>query len=231
MAIAHVEDGTALFETGATTHEVATTSSPTEGNILRMYAYINNDETLTNSETGWNKIAEVQSDLAGDNTIATWWKRATASEPATYTVSHSVAATFRGIVIEYSGVDETTPMDTTSTTVQDNNDSDTLDPADITTATDQAWVDVFMGGVQLTGTPSTPSGYTAREVTSSGGNRFGIWDIGPLSIGTESPGQISGMGSGADVSCITSAMRPAGASSGGVGRIINGGLIGNGLIR
>jgi len=214
MAIAHVANGNALFESGANTHEVETTASPTEGNFLFMAAYINNDELLTNAETGWTKITEVQSDLAGDTTIACWWKEATSSEPSTYTVSHPTNTVFRGIVIEYSGVDTTTPMDATATEVQDNNDSDTLDPADITTVTDQAWVIVFLGGVQFTGTPSTPTGYTAREVTSSGGNRFGVWDEGPLSIATESPGQISGMGSGTDSGCITVALRPAGGGGG-----------------
>lgn len=212
MAIAHVADGTPLFETAAS-HEVATTASPTEGNLLFMAAYINDDQLLTNSETGWTKITEVQSDLAGDNTVACWWKEATASEPGTYTVTHPISTVFRGIVIEYSGVDTTTPMDATATEVQDNNNSDTIDPADITTVTADAWVIVLLGGVAFTGTPSTPTGYTAREVTSSGGNRFGIWDEGPLSIGAESPGQISGMGSGADTSCITVALRPASTTS------------------
>ncbi len=209
MAIAHESTGTALGPDSGTSHEVASPGSLTEGWLLWMLAYMNDDQLMTNSETGWTKVVEVQSDLAGDNTIACWWKEATDSEPATYTVTHSVSVSaFRGVVLAYSGVDMSNPIDVTATTVQDNNDSDTHDPADITPVTAEAMALVMLGGVQMTGTPSTPAGYTSREVTSSGGNRFGIWDKGGLAVATESPGQISGMGSGADTSSITVALRP-----------------------
>jgi hypothetical protein len=206
MAIAHVTTG-ALLEESGTTHELAAPASIVDGNLLLMIAAIHVDELLTNDEGDWTKDTEFQTITSEDRTIAVWWKIAS-GETGTYTVSHTTSTFFKGAILQYSGVDATTPIDATVTSADAENSS-THTPASITIATDQSWV---VSAITKTGgsvNATEPSGTTNRVESPGTGRYFGVADVGPESTGPFQLNNWTGMDSVADHMSITIPLRPA----------------------
>lgn len=97
---------------------------------------------------------------------STYYKVATGSEPLTYSFTLSPSRQASGIVVAYSGVDTTNPINTDA--VQNYTSSTTLTSPSITTTVNNAWIiAAFTHGV--TTTLSAGSGMTLRAQDASTG--------------------------------------------------------------
>lgn len=129
--------------------------------------------------SGWTEIIDAATLLTGGSAPSppgmSVWHRVASSEPASYTITPTFGST--GIcaqMLTFSGTDETTLIDVTTTTATGN--STNADPAAIVPTTDGALTVVacFHDSTSIT-THTVPSGYTdpdtlGRVVGNGGGN-------------------------------------------------------------
>ncbi len=153
---------------GASTIDGSTPSGTLQGDIMIAYVSVRGGVSIS-TPSGWTAIANTNTVATTDVRGAAFYKFAGASEAGPYTFSLGGSQKAAVVIVAYSGVDTSTPIDVSSgagvTTA-----STTLTTPDVTTTVDNAMV-VAMFGVTY-GTTLTASGsYTIRgQVQSSTGN-------------------------------------------------------------
>lgn len=88
-------------------------ATPTQGNLLVVGVVWRNDLSVLSVSTGWN-LASVSTG-ATDDDCAIYYKIAGASEPTTFSITLSGNSKSALVGTEFSGVNQTTPLDRTST--------------------------------------------------------------------------------------------------------------------
>lgn len=211
MAIA--ERGTATNNgagTGVT--NILTLTKPTgvvSGDLL--IACITEDSVTTSGvsiPTGWTRL--ISAVVSSGNTLygAMYYKVAGGSEPSSYSWGNMTGFTDANL-IAYSGVDNTTSFDVTSSSA---NGTANLTIPGITTVTNGAQL-LIAGGNWTGNTPTATAGYT-KETTQSDGNA--IFDKSQATAGATGTVAYNG-GSSSQVAFLL-ALRPAG----GGGAIVSG---------
>lgn len=116
MAVARVQAKYA-FTAGPTTSVAATfDSTPTSGNVL-LALYQTVDAPTITGPSGWTQVETVFQDSFADTTCRVWRKTAGASESTTVTVTTDMNKNQDLQIIEYSGVDTTTPIEDSGTSL------------------------------------------------------------------------------------------------------------------
>ncbi len=195
-----------------TTMEVTAPAGIVDGDLLIMHSTVSaNTTTVTVDEPGWTKLIDANSSLGGSNTVSVHYKIAN-NESGTYTVGGLGASqSFRSVCAAYSGVDQTTPFDATTVETINVVDSDTHDANPITTVTNDGFVLNLLGLVQGATPGTQPAGYNKRAENGTS-NYLGYADIAKAVAGVENPGPWSGLGSDADSTSVTIALRAAAAA-------------------
>ena len=212
MAITFRAAGTVVSD-WAQTVEVEPPAGVQDNDLLVIAATCNDNQTITVNELGWTDDRSLLSEASGDSAVLFAYKKAS-SESGNYTVDITGGTNreIRAVCLAYVGVDQTNPIDATSSTNADVSNSDTSDPALIVTATAAAWVLSIIGATQTTASPGTqPTGYSKRAEHGTTAY-LGIADKEIAAAGSEDPGVWSGLGTSADSGTITAALRPAGGA-------------------
>ena len=215
MAITFIAVG-ADSRTAGTTLELAAPAGIQDGDLLVAIGMAADDVAIEIDEVGFNEELNITNVTASDSALVVATKIAS-SESGTYTlkVEGATSETLMGFVLLYRGVDQTTPQDQTPTSVIDATNSDTHDPAAITTQTDGAVVISIAVATQNSigeGGSTPPSGYVLRgeDARTTGFQEWiGAADKTVATAGSENPGTWSGLSSTADSGSITTAIRPA----------------------
>ena len=212
MAITFVAAGT-LAENFGKTIEIALPAGWAENDLLIIVCAVGDNQSLVVNEAGWTEQEEAISSVASDNALIVSTKIALSTESGTYTVDITGVSdrTIKGFMLAYRGEDLTTEMDAAATKVVDTFNTDTHDPAAITTVTANSFVVSCVCATQADdGTAVEPSGYTLRKTGGTTSLVVAAADIGPVTpAGEEDPPTWSALGSTADHSSITIAIRPA----------------------
>jgi hypothetical protein len=221
MAISQVGTATTNSAFGANAEiEMTRPTGTTTDDLVCIVAHLDdNVGTLRVNESGWTQDTQIQDAAGGDKSLTFAYKYISdiGSEPATYTVDYNNAASLsvRAICFTLRGVDSTNNLDTATQTNTGTTNSDTQDPAAITTLSNDCWAIVGCAAVQSDGDGVVPSGYTeiAQSGTAAGtaGLVMAAYKL-VSSAGSEDPGTFSGMGAGADSCSFTAAVRPASTS-------------------
>jgi hypothetical protein len=212
MAIALVSTGSVVSSDTVNTIEVTPPASISDGNLLCMVGYCDDNQALSTPESGWTKDSQVSNAINSDSAGAFFYKVAS-SESGNYTLDMAgPAGNMRGVIFQLSGQNATV-IDATSVTGADAGlDSDTIDPGAITTVTDGAWVLSIIAMNQSGGGALTvPTGYT-KIAEAADADNFGVAYKLVSSAGSEDPSTWSNLGATADSGYITAAIRPAAAS-------------------
>jgi hypothetical protein len=158
MAIA-VRGTPTTAETASNTLLTQNVPTNQDGDLL-LWVISNGNTNLISPPTGWIDLASFAS--PGADALMVWYRIA-ASEPASYDSGSRGAASGRcsGIMIAYSGVDQTTPFDVTTPTPIAGTTTTTC-PA-ITPTTSGAWVLAFAAA--LVGVGVVNAVYTSSNTT------------------------------------------------------------------
>lgn len=206
----YVEQGTPLDSDTGTTHEIDNATA-TQGNCILVVAGLHNlDEALTLDESGFEAAGSNGGTSGTDCRIQAWAKIAGASEPASYTVTHSTSGNLNGVVLEISGVNAAQIQDATATTSTYTANNASHTPAPIDTVTDDCLLFTLIkrGGGSSTDN-DIPSGHTQRtDIGSGSGDYMGISEIDAGALGTQTPGAWTNLGTSADSAAITVVLRP-----------------------
>lgn len=197
--------------------ELNAPSSIVDGDLLVAVGMAADNVAIEIDEVGFAEQANVINSTAADSSIVAAVKIAS-SESGTYTlnVEGVSSESMQGWILQYRGVDQSTPIDAVATTVANTTNSTTHNPAAITTVTDGAWVISICAGVQCDVSATEPTGYTLREEKgeTTGFDRYlGTADKAVVSAGVEDPGNWTDLPSTADTGSITIAIRPAAGAS------------------
>ena len=195
----------------ASTIELPPPAGIQDGDLLVSVGGCADNVATQIDETGWVEQANPLSGTGADSSILVSTKVAS-SESGDYTFKTTGATSegLRGFIVAYRGVDQSTPMDAAATEAANQANSDTHDPAAITTVTANAFVVSILAAVQGTDANATqPSGYTLRGESGNNELYVGCADIDAGATGEEDPGTWSGLNSTADHGSVTIALRPA----------------------
>lgn len=139
-------------------------SGVVEGDV--MVAFINSDtasQALT-LPSGWTLTEDTATSGSELRGFAAW-KVAGASEPSSYTFAFDSSVDAAVVIVAYSGVDTTAPVDVADSTLDTSKTSTAVAPS-VTTTVDDARV-VVAGMAEASTTVSTPSGTTSRGAVES----------------------------------------------------------------
>lgn len=204
MAISFVAVGSRddPVDTGANGVNPVPPTHQTDDLLIALCTRTQYNQTWDAAPTGWTLLME-EDDSYGDNpwSVGVYYKIATSGSESTPNFTHSepsVSLKMCAHILNYRGVDTTTPIDVTyasgSHYVPRSNVPSTNDdvPKSITTATDNAWVLVleWVSGNNITSN-ADPSGYTndLRWVGASANNeQQQVWHKEVATAGSESPG-------------------------------------------
>ena len=164
--------------------------------------------------SGWELLAWGSSDSGNDRSMVIFGKRASGSEPSTYSATRSsgvATANYSSRMSSWRGVDLVFPVDTTFTWNNQNN-SNAPDPDQITTVTDGAVVVTFVVMQATTIASSTvPTGYTevpGGHISNANSHSNGAYKT-IATAGVEDPGAWSHSGStGTENTMISIVLRP-----------------------
>ncbi len=140
----------------ATTLVVPRPATFATGDLLLASIAIRGSSTIS-PPAGWTVI---RNDLNGTNLRqVTWWKVATASEPATYTFTFSAGRLSSGAIHAYGGVHPTNPIDVSSGSINASSTSLTATGVTTTVANDRL---VAFYSMTTNATVTPPAGMTER---------------------------------------------------------------------
>ena len=140
----------------ATTLVVPRPATFATGDLLLASIAIRGSSTIS-PPAGWTVI---RNDLNGTNLRqVTWWKIATASEPATYTFTFSAGRLSAGAIHAYGGVHPTNPIDVSSGSINASSTSLTATGVTTTVANDRL---VAFYSMTTNATVTPPAGMTER---------------------------------------------------------------------
>lgn len=171
MAIAFVASASSVDGSGAATS--LTITKPTgaaSGDVAVMVALARGGSGQTISATGWTAAISTLNTGAGTGELAfrVFYKVLGGSEPGSYSFTLGSAAVCSGGISVYSGVDNTTPMDVTASTVANTSTGTSVITPSITTVTANAWLVQCVGINSGSTTITEPGSWNERfEVTSS----------------------------------------------------------------
>jgi hypothetical protein len=164
--------------------------------------------------TGWTLV--LRENNSTTNSLLVYWAVWTSSLSYSFTVG-SGSSSALGWVLGYSGVNNTTPMDTTATGQVNSTSSTTGTAPSITTVTNNAWVVNFIGfhaqSTAFSGETWTNDRKNVGETLSSDPFALDTGDSVQATAGTFAAQTTTSSVSGASIG-ITAALRPA--STGGV---------------
>ena len=167
MAITLRSTSSATLTGAGTSITVDAPAGLTAGDV--MYAVVESLDSAVTAPSGWVLDVSAASIPGGlTNYLNTFYKVATASEPATYTWSQASSSIFSVSIADYEGVNNTTPLNVAG--VGDGGQS-TASPAFPSITTTAAGCRILIGLAQNGGasvTFTTPTGYT-QEVASAYG--------------------------------------------------------------
>lgn len=162
---------------------------------------------------------------------AGFWSRVASSEPASYEFRNTLGATNNYITVALITLrgQDSTALDVTYSSGSHYSyvtGDLTPDAPDITTNTDGAWVVTFFGGShnEITGVVA-PTNYSLRTSTTDNHRNMGVATREITTAGSETIGSWGNTGSLTNTDCanFTFAVKPA--AGGGVGKLINSGLV------
>ena len=157
-----------------------------------------------NVPTGWTAIGS----FIGGTSNAIWaqYRLAQVGDTSwTWTLAHGTTANLGVILQSFSGVDQTTPIDATGTTVTSSNQQ-TVTVATYNTATANAWELIAMGCASWGVSPVfSATGFTAADNSPATNQAAGLLYLGPkVSAGATGSvvATVSGSGSGQKIDAI-----------------------------
>lgn len=156
---AYVNAATTGSSAGLTTLNGKVPASLVDGNILISHCSIKNNETITVTGTGWQKLFQVNS-TAGFTDCLAWCVVSGTPPSCTFTWTSSVAC--RTITYQYSGV-ERYPF---GASLSNTGSAATHSNTGITTTRDNSLV-IYMDGCAANTAMATPAGWTENEDTGS----------------------------------------------------------------
>ena len=175
--------------------------------------------SLDLSVSGYTRRTNLAPGVAFNDTVnhEVFWKLMPGTPDTSITLPlASVIAAQSAIALVFRGVDLTTPFDATDATVTSTSTA-IPNPAQITTATDDAVAVVMASSNSGDTTVTSPSGYsTAIAVTIGDSTSYACYKSVPTA-GAENPAAFTNITnpSGADIyACTTLALRPAGGTGG-----------------
>jgi hypothetical protein len=215
MAVAFRSSAGGNIGSSTTLTVSAAPSGVVNGDLLVLFVATNSVHTLGAGGPGaggWTQIGSTQTH--GTDTSMSCWYKIAASEPSSYTF----ATTFTGaqaqsyLMLAYSGVDGTTPLDGVTPVQETSGTTETAPSITITPATNGAMILFLLGsdpGVDpVSFAANTPGGSVARATQQQGLTSFvGVIEYLQTTAGAET---ITGATSG-DAYCETAiALRPGG---------------------
>lgn len=213
MAIAFVAAGT-VTEATAATITLARPTGVAVGDLMVACWNMDTNPTVTTPPTGWT-LAAGPTNTAGatGNTGATYWKVANSADTTTANWAWVMSASnpHSGFILDFSGVDNATPMDATATTLA-NASSTNITATGLTTVTANAWL--IWCGFENSGTfaITPPGGYTSRASgTTYRINAATAIQATPTALGN----QVGTIGTARESVGQLLALRPAGAAPAG----------------
>lgn len=209
MTIAFRAAGTVL-ETTSTNATLAKPAGLAVGDVMTAHWNADTNPTVTTVPTGWTAGAGPTLDGAtSTNTAASYWKVADSTDTAAtdWTWVLSLSVPISGVVLAFTGVDNTTPMDATGTSLA-NASSTTINATGLTTVTDNAWL-IWVGALNSgTFQPTVPAGYTQRAVGTT--YRITVGTLPKTPAGATGT-QAGSVGTAREAVGQLLALRPAGA--------------------
>ena len=190
-------------------------ASPIEGDVIVVFRGIGSttDFDVQLSTAGFTEVADLFGPDTSDANLGVFYKVA-GPTPDTAVSAVTTSGTRTIAVMVFRGINTTTPLDVTPTTLIGSN-SATINPPGITTATDNA---IIVAGGSAAGTdtyPGTlPAGYSAFQWAQQGG---AVWSLTAMGYfvagvaGVQSPATLGGSGNAAlsGHAQVTIALRPA----------------------
>lgn len=164
--------------------------------------------TITPPDGSWTMVG-TQNSYDGTASLVVFRKIAS-SEGASWTFTASVSVDYGILAVSKSGVDSGTPVDATPTS---NSGSDTSPIGlSVTTATNNAWLTLFVAANSGSVAITEPSGWNERAEV--GGKRNEVSDVEQASAGV-SGNKTATLGASRSWGTIMYALRPAGGGGGG----------------
>lgn len=158
--------------------------------------------------TGWT-LGPVSWSSSFNVQVVTAYKIATSSEPSSYTFTGSATLDASGTIVDYSGVDQTNPIDTSQTA--SGSSGNAVGPSVTTTAANDRVVEAvgFTGAGASLWSPTPPSGMTTRAVANS--NSTVTFVAGKAQAAAGASGTFTTVPNGIDTgwSAQTIALKPA----------------------
>lgn len=187
-------------------------TAPIEGDYVIVSCTLDGSSDVVFSLTGYTKPVDIYSNGSGatDGNLAIFYKKMTSS-PDTSVAMPTNATQFSALV--FRGVDQTTPLDATSTTATGTGASNPNSPS-ITTVTPSALVISFgmCSSGDITHGFAYPTGYTGLFLQGTSTPMLGAASFLKLTAGAEDPPSYTGIGglTAGDAWCAaTIALRPA----------------------
>ena len=208
---AYVSDNSAATVSGGATSLTINTPASSDGDLMIAGITVagGTNTTIPTPPSGWTLITRTDN---GTNVgLATYYHVATASEPSSYKWTFGSSAKASGGIIDYTGVNPSTPIDTTGTGGTGNSAAVTA-PSVTTTLANDIVVGFFATAANATftkptGTPTTTEEFDQRIGTTSGPATEGI-DFAVASAGVTGSKTATASSSGQWVAQMI-ALRPA----------------------
>jgi hypothetical protein len=197
-------------------------SAPAEGDIVFAVVAGSNSSDQDIAITGYTEVADLYANSTGfDTNLGVFWK-VMGSTPDTSVTIPSLS-NVRAVVYVLRGVDTTTPMDATRTTVTRTN-TGIPDPASITSVTANAMI-LIASATSAFGVYVAPSGFSNTVKRESAEMNVLVSSKIKVTAGADNPGIWTGIDEDESVfSCasVTMALRPAPAGTTGRIKVWNG---------
>ena len=170
-AIAQRSFSTASTETDTTTVSLPAPAGRAAGDVLVASFTADRNPTAA-VPAGWTAIADglpINSSESSGARVFAYYRVAGSSDPANYTWTLSTARKWGGGISAYTGVNTTTPLDSTVATAVDSSYAATsIEVGSITTASNGAALIGGLGFDSSNSAASAPSGWSERWETSGG---------------------------------------------------------------
>ena len=157
---------------GGTTLVINRPAGVQAGDVLVASIDVLGQPAIT-APTGWTLIGSAADQAGNTMTKATYWRKAVAQEPTSYTWTFSSKSAAAGVVQAYSGVDPTNPIDRTDTQVMSTAGMSITAPTIDVQSSGAMLLGFF--GIAASASITPPSGMTERgESTGSLANKTKI---------------------------------------------------------
>lgn len=194
-----------------TTINITKYTSTASGHMMLIGVAARNATVTITPDTGWTAVRAADVNSSGPMTEQLFWKLAGGSEPSTYTFTFSTAVRVACWHGAWSGIDTTSPIDTSSGATGGSNTS-----AVATSVTASAACDlIYSGAAATSNTWTAPSGMTERiDDQSTNGSANASITMATESVSSGATGTRTGTLSGsAQWVAVLVALKPASAAT------------------